>query len=63
MPFGRTQGKLALTVKHSGGYQGLRVGGGVAGDAAGLVAGAVGDSRSRVKNWAWSFWTAWRKAL
>ena len=29
----------------------------------GLMAGAGGDARSRMKSWAWSFWTARRKAL
>ena len=43
--------------------QGLGVGGGAATEeAVGLAAGPVSEARSRVKPWAWSFWTARRKA-
>ena len=48
--------------------QGLGVGGEAVGAADLGVAGEddlEGDDsgRSRVKSWAWSLWTAWRKAL
>jgi len=38
--------------RYSDPIRGLGVGGGVAVEEAGLVAGAVGESRSRVKSWA-----------
>ncbi len=43
--------------------QGFGVGGDEVVDLAGLAPGVGGNWRSRVKSWAWSLWTARRKAM